>query len=254
MYRFVIEHPRWISPERLTELDVRAGADRGRIYRIVREDADPPRIPRLDPLKTPDLARVLDSPNGAAPRHCAAVARPSGGCVRPSPILTDLATRECAARRCGCRHSGTLDGLDRRSRTDRRRYGSGPTATPACALRRSGSPRNGSDPVIRRSARQCCGWWTIGSLASRYPTRAQPGRVGLSRAGAGDGPARDRGAPQSSGSSPRRSARPVGNLSSFYSPSSQRSWRSVSTREVGLLEPLLIATFAGSGSDVRGDG
>ena len=34
MYRFVIEHPRWISADRLKKLDVRAGADRGRIYRI----------------------------------------------------------------------------------------------------------------------------------------------------------------------------------------------------------------------------
>jgi putative membrane-bound dehydrogenase-like protein len=34
MYRFVIEHPRWISAERLKSLDVRAGADKGRIYRI----------------------------------------------------------------------------------------------------------------------------------------------------------------------------------------------------------------------------
>jgi putative membrane-bound dehydrogenase-like protein len=64
MYRFVIEHPRWISPDRLAELDVRAGAKMGRIYRIVREGADPPRVPRLDSLKTPELARALDSPNG----------------------------------------------------------------------------------------------------------------------------------------------------------------------------------------------
>ncbi len=35
MYRFVIEHPRWIPPHILRRLDVRAGADRGRIYRVV---------------------------------------------------------------------------------------------------------------------------------------------------------------------------------------------------------------------------
>ena len=34
MYRFVIEHPRWIPPERLKLLDARAGADLGRIYRV----------------------------------------------------------------------------------------------------------------------------------------------------------------------------------------------------------------------------
>ena len=37
MYRFVVEHPRWITPERLAELDVRAGHDKGRIYRVVRD-------------------------------------------------------------------------------------------------------------------------------------------------------------------------------------------------------------------------
>lgn len=35
MYRYAIDHPCWISPEMLTCLDVRAGADKGRIYRIV---------------------------------------------------------------------------------------------------------------------------------------------------------------------------------------------------------------------------
>jgi putative membrane-bound dehydrogenase-like protein len=64
MYRFVIEHPRWISPERLAALDVRAGADKGRIYRVHDSKRPPRRVPRLDGLATPDLARALDSPNG----------------------------------------------------------------------------------------------------------------------------------------------------------------------------------------------
>ena len=34
MYRFVIEHPRWIPPEDLAKVDVRAGAGLGRIYRV----------------------------------------------------------------------------------------------------------------------------------------------------------------------------------------------------------------------------
>ncbi len=35
MYRAVIEHPRWIPPEWQRKLDLRAGSDRGRIYRIL---------------------------------------------------------------------------------------------------------------------------------------------------------------------------------------------------------------------------
>lgn len=47
MYRFVVEHPRWISAERLKSLDVRAGADKGRIYRICPKEARPRTIPEL---------------------------------------------------------------------------------------------------------------------------------------------------------------------------------------------------------------
>ncbi len=64
MYRAVIEHPRWISPGRLANLDLRAGSDRGRIYRVVRDDQPPRAVPVLDRLATPALAEALDSPNG----------------------------------------------------------------------------------------------------------------------------------------------------------------------------------------------
>ncbi|MHC4876878.1 MAG: neutral/alkaline non-lysosomal ceramidase N-terminal domain-containing protein [Planctomycetota bacterium] len=37
MYRFVIEHPQWIPAEQQRKLNLYAGSDRGRIYRIVRE-------------------------------------------------------------------------------------------------------------------------------------------------------------------------------------------------------------------------
>lgn len=64
MYRFVIEHPRWISPDRLATLDVRAGADMGRIYRLVPEGQPLRPVPNLDALPTRELAAALDSPNG----------------------------------------------------------------------------------------------------------------------------------------------------------------------------------------------
>lgn len=64
MYRAVIEHPRWIPSNRLATLDVRAGADRGRIYRVLRKDASPRPIRRYDQLGTTELAAALDSPNG----------------------------------------------------------------------------------------------------------------------------------------------------------------------------------------------
>ncbi len=64
MYRAVIEHPRWISPEKLATLDVRAGADRGRIYRVVPEKRPLWPAPILSSLTTPELAAAIDSPNG----------------------------------------------------------------------------------------------------------------------------------------------------------------------------------------------
>jgi putative membrane-bound dehydrogenase-like protein len=64
MYRFVIEHPRWIPAEDLARIDVRAGDTLGRIYRIQPADQARRRIPRLDRLDSRGLAAALDSPNG----------------------------------------------------------------------------------------------------------------------------------------------------------------------------------------------
>ncbi len=64
MYRFVIEHPRWIPPEDLAKVDVRAGSTMGRIYRIHPKAQPPRQMPRLDKLDTDGLAAALDSPNG----------------------------------------------------------------------------------------------------------------------------------------------------------------------------------------------
>jgi putative membrane-bound dehydrogenase-like protein len=64
MYRYVIEHPRWIPPEDLQQLDVRAGQALGRIYRVRPADQALRRMPRLDQFDTAGLVAALDSPNG----------------------------------------------------------------------------------------------------------------------------------------------------------------------------------------------
>ena len=64
MYRFVVEHPRWIPAARLARLNVRAGADMGRIYRVYPEDRSLHTVPDLATLNGSALARKLDSPNG----------------------------------------------------------------------------------------------------------------------------------------------------------------------------------------------
>ena len=90
MYRFVIEHPRWIAKERLAQLDVRAGADKGRIYRIYPANKKLRPVPNLKKLSTTRLAAMLNTPNGAERDliHIELVQRADAAAVRP---LTELA-------------------------------------------------------------------------------------------------------------------------------------------------------------------
>ena len=64
MARYVIEHPRWIPPGELAKVDVRAGGNLGRIYRVRPANASPRAIPRLDRMPAPELASALETPSG----------------------------------------------------------------------------------------------------------------------------------------------------------------------------------------------
>ncbi|MEE2714124.1 MAG: PVC-type heme-binding CxxCH protein, partial [Planctomycetota bacterium] len=64
MARFVIEHPEWIPDEWEKRLDLRAGKDRGRIYRVLPLRGRPREVPRFDRLDMAGLVDVLESPNG----------------------------------------------------------------------------------------------------------------------------------------------------------------------------------------------
>lgn len=64
MYRFVIEHPRWIPAAKLAELDVRAGADKGRLWRVVRKGAERRRVEDLAVAGMEELREALASSNG----------------------------------------------------------------------------------------------------------------------------------------------------------------------------------------------
>ena len=64
MYRAVIEHPEWIPKNWQDKLDLRAGHDKGRIYRVYPAGAKPRQIPRLDQLDTAGLVAALDTPSG----------------------------------------------------------------------------------------------------------------------------------------------------------------------------------------------
>ena len=64
MYRLVIEHPQWIPIEWQRKLNVRAGEDKGRIWRVTPIGSKPRAIPRFDRLALPDLVAALEHPNG----------------------------------------------------------------------------------------------------------------------------------------------------------------------------------------------
>jgi putative membrane-bound dehydrogenase-like protein len=136
MYRLVIEHPQWIPPEDLAKLDVRAGHNLGRIYRIYPKDAKPRPIVRLDKLSAAGLVAALESPNGPkrdlaqamliwnkdksavpllqamAASHARAEARLQALCtldgleaLRPEDVLTGLADKHAGVRRHAVRLS-----------------------------------------------------------------------------------------------------------------------------------------------------
>ncbi len=109
MYRYVIEHPRWISPERLAQLDVRAGDDKGRIYRIVRDGAPRRAIPKLDELTPTKLAETMDSPNGTLRDQIQMrlVQRGDRSCVPVLERLAQSSTRAETRMQALC----ALDGL-----------------------------------------------------------------------------------------------------------------------------------------------
>ncbi len=64
MYRYVIEHPQWIPKDWQAKLDLRAGEDKGRLYRVFPADVKPRPVPRMDKMTVAELAAALDSPSG----------------------------------------------------------------------------------------------------------------------------------------------------------------------------------------------
>jgi hypothetical protein len=64
MYRQVIEHPEWIPKEWQKKLDLRAGSNMGRIYRVYPVGKRPRPIPRLDRMDSAGLVAAFDGPSG----------------------------------------------------------------------------------------------------------------------------------------------------------------------------------------------
>lgn len=132
MYRLVIEHPEWIGDDREKELFLRAGHDKGRIYRIFPTDNPPRQIPILSDMDLDELVAQLESPNGRT-RDLAQALLIDRQEPASIPILTRMA--QTSATPLGRLHAiCTLDGLEALS-----------PATLIAALQ-------DSDPTVRRHA------------------------------------------------------------------------------------------------------
>lgn len=64
MNRDLIEGAMFLPPELLKKVNVNGGDQRGRIYRIVRENFEQSPLPQLGKATTPELVRLLDHRNG----------------------------------------------------------------------------------------------------------------------------------------------------------------------------------------------
>lgn len=109
MYRLVIEHPQWIPLEWQQKLDVRAGADQGRIWRVAPAGQRLRRIPRLDQLSPAELVAALDSPSGWQ-RDLVQQLLVEHADLTTVPALKTLA-RTCARPQARLQALCTLDGL-----------------------------------------------------------------------------------------------------------------------------------------------
>ncbi|HUR46722.1 MAG TPA: PVC-type heme-binding CxxCH protein [Candidatus Saccharimonadales bacterium] len=109
MYRFLIEHPRWIPAARLAKINVRAGAAMGRIYRVRAGNETLRPIRDLSRLDAPALAAALNSPNGTE-RDRAQVellARPAKG----TQEAVEKVARTAALPQARLQAMSALDGL-----------------------------------------------------------------------------------------------------------------------------------------------
>ena len=62
-YRPVIEHPEWIPPEMMKDLDLYAGSKRGRIYKVVPDGLERGARPKLNEASPADLVAQLSNAN-----------------------------------------------------------------------------------------------------------------------------------------------------------------------------------------------
>jgi putative membrane-bound dehydrogenase-like protein len=143
MYRETIEHPQWIPQDWQKRLDLRAGQDKGRIYRVYPTGKRPRPIPRLDRLSTIELVAMLEHPSGTLRDlvQQMLVHKQDKAAIEPLKKLVAGGQRPQARLHALC----TLDGLNAVDE---------PTLLKALADKHSGIRRHGlrlAEPLLNRS-------------------------------------------------------------------------------------------------------
>lgn len=94
MYRRVIEHPTWIPEEWLARLDVYAGKEQGRLYRVYHESSPPQSPPNVAGLSTAELVGLLGHNNVAIADWAQQnlVWRIEDGALKSGIIVTELSS------------------------------------------------------------------------------------------------------------------------------------------------------------------
>jgi putative heme-binding domain-containing protein len=113
MHRLMLEHPEWISPEMQARLDLRAGADAGRLYRIFPTGQPRRRVANLAALDAAALAAAMNSANGwqRDTAHRLLLEKKDRAAVAPlRALLTPAHAPEVRIQALAA--LGTLDGLD----------------------------------------------------------------------------------------------------------------------------------------------
>jgi putative membrane-bound dehydrogenase-like protein len=113
MYRYVIEHPEYLTPDGKKELApyYRLGDDRGRLYRLNPRGKRPRSIPRLDAATTEQLVSALHSPSGweRDMAQMLLIWRGDVAAIEPLEALAEGTKRPLARLHA----LATLDGMDR---------------------------------------------------------------------------------------------------------------------------------------------
>jgi len=91
MYRQVIEHPEWIPKDWQKKVDLRAGHDKGRIYRVRPIKYVPREVPKLEEPRSRLLEEALAHPSGWVRDHAVRLAAEYPNALSRTKIITLIA-------------------------------------------------------------------------------------------------------------------------------------------------------------------